>query len=63
LRIEASKLRIEVLELAGRGIHISKYLTQLPPRKLLEKRLKEAVEIARVRFGPAAKSPSKLSHC
>ncbi len=49
---DASTQRIEVLELAGRGIHIGKYLTQLPPRKLLEKRLKQAVEMARARFAP-----------
>jgi predicted nuclease of restriction endonuclease-like (RecB) superfamily len=51
---DASRQRIEVLELAGRGIHIGKYLTQLPPRKLLEQRLKQAVELARARFGPKA---------
>ena len=48
---DASTQRIEVLELAGRGIHIGKYLTELPPRKLLQKRLKEAVEHARSTFG------------
>ena len=49
---DASTQRIEVLELAGRGIHIGKYLTALPPRKLLEKRLKQAVAMARARFAP-----------
>jgi len=48
---EASRQRIEVLQLAGRGIHIGKYLTALPPRKLLEQRLRQAVELARARFG------------
>ena len=55
---DASTQRIEVLELAGRGIHIGKYLTELPPRKLLQKRLKEAVEHARARFGTPSRNLS-----
>ena len=55
---DASRQRIEVLELAGRGIHIGKYLTQLPPRKLLEQRLRQAVELARARFAPTTRQLS-----
>jgi predicted nuclease of restriction endonuclease-like (RecB) superfamily len=38
---------VEVLELEPRGIHVAEYLTELPPRDLLEKRLHEAVARAR----------------
>lgn len=38
---------VEVLELEPRGIHIAEYLTELPPRDLLKKRLHEAVTRAR----------------
>lgn len=34
---------IEVLELEPRGIHVAEYLTELPPRELLERRLHEVV--------------------
>jgi predicted nuclease of restriction endonuclease-like (RecB) superfamily len=46
---------VEVLELEPRGIHVAEYLTELPPRELLEKRLHEAVARARLRLEqPAA---------
>lgn len=38
---------VEVLELEPRGIHVAEYLTELPPRELLEQRLHEAVLSAR----------------
>jgi predicted nuclease of restriction endonuclease-like (RecB) superfamily len=38
---------VEVLELEPRGIHVAEYLTELPPRELLERRLHEAVSRAR----------------
>lgn len=38
---------VEVLELEPRGIHVAEYLTELPPRELLEQRLHEAVVRAR----------------
>lgn len=39
---------VEVLELEPRGIHVAEYLMELPPRELLEQRLREAV--VRTRF-------------
>jgi predicted nuclease of restriction endonuclease-like (RecB) superfamily len=57
---EASGQRIEVLELEGRGIHIGKYLTALPPRKLLQQRLKQAVELARAKFPASSASKRKV---
>lgn len=41
---------VEVLELEPRGIHVAEYLTELPPRELLEQRLHEAVLRARKRL-------------
>jgi predicted nuclease of restriction endonuclease-like (RecB) superfamily len=38
---------VEVLELEPRGIHVAEYLTEFPPRELLEQRLREAVVRAR----------------
>ncbi|MES1241594.1 MAG: PDDEXK nuclease domain-containing protein [Acidobacteriota bacterium] len=39
---------VEVLELEPRGIHVAEYLTEFPPRELLEQRLREAVARARM---------------
>jgi len=50
---EKSDERIEVLELESRGIRIAEYLTELPPRNILERKLHEAVRLARARFAPS----------
>lgn len=52
---------VEVLELEPRGIHVAEYLTELPPRKLLEQRLHEAVVRTRLRLEQKAvdKIPAK----
>jgi predicted nuclease of restriction endonuclease-like (RecB) superfamily len=47
---EKSDERIEVLELEKRGIRVAEYLTELPPRKVLEQKLHEAVRLARARL-------------
>lgn len=41
---------VELLELEPRGIHVAEYLTELPPRELLEQRLREAVLRTRLRL-------------
>jgi len=41
---------VEVLELEPRGIHVAEYLTELPPRKLLEQRLHDAIIRTRLRL-------------
>jgi len=41
---------VEILDLDTRGIHVAEYLTELPPRKLLEERLHKAIENARNRI-------------
>jgi predicted nuclease of restriction endonuclease-like (RecB) superfamily len=57
---EKSTERVEVFELATRGIRVAEYLTELPPRAVLAQRLHEAVRHARERLArdEAAKAPS-----
>lgn len=47
---EKSDERIELFELAARGIRVSEYLTELPPKKVLEQRLHDAVKLAQARL-------------
>ncbi|MDA8254888.1 MAG: DUF1016 N-terminal domain-containing protein [Betaproteobacteria bacterium] len=41
---------VELLELEKSGIHVAEYLTALPPREVLERKLHEAVISARARL-------------
>ncbi|MBI5362410.1 MAG: DUF1016 domain-containing protein [Planctomycetes bacterium] len=41
---------VEVIDLDTRGIHVAEYLTDLPPREVLEARLHRAIEAARNRL-------------
>lgn len=41
---------VEYLDLDTRGIHVAEYLTELPPREVLEERLHRAIEAARNRL-------------
>jgi len=41
---------IELLELDQAGIHVAEYLTLLPPKELLQKKLHEAIEKSRLRL-------------
>jgi predicted nuclease of restriction endonuclease-like (RecB) superfamily len=59
---------VEYLDLDARGIHVAEYLTDLPPREVLQERLHRAIEAARNRLvlGPgldlelaAPKPPAK----
>lgn len=50
---EKSDERVKVFELASRGIRVAEYLTALPPKKLLERKLHQAVLHAQQRL-PAA---------
>ena len=42
--------RIELLELGQSGIHVAEYLTALPPRELLQRKLHDAIERSRRRL-------------
>lgn len=46
--------QIELLELDKSGIHVAEYLTVLPPRELLQRKLHEAIVSARQRLQPSA---------
>lgn len=48
----ASTRQIELLELDAAGIHVAEYLTVLPSQEILEKKLQDAIAIARLRFEP-----------
>ncbi len=39
--------QVELLQLDARSIRVGEYLTELPPMKLLESRLRQAIEHAR----------------
>ena len=45
-----SEEQIALLELSKSGIRVAQYLTELPPRKVLEEKLHKAIQIARLRF-------------
>lgn len=47
-----SEEQIELLRLSEGGIRVASYLTALPPKAMLEKRLHEAVKRARARLSP-----------
>lgn len=49
----ASTKQIELLELDAAGIHVAEYLTVLPAREVLERKLQDAIAAARLRFEPA----------
>lgn len=41
---------IELLEVDKCGIHVGQYLTQLPPKELLQEKLHKAIERTRANF-------------
>lgn len=57
---DKSQEHVELLQLDKSGIRVASYLTDLPPRPLLQKKLHDAVALARARLEaqPAA-SPGK----
>lgn len=45
-----SEEQIELLEMGKSGIRVAEYMTQLPPRRMLEKKLHEAMQSARLKL-------------
>jgi predicted nuclease of restriction endonuclease-like (RecB) superfamily len=45
-----SSEHVELLELDKSGIHVASYLTELPPKDLLQKKLKRAITVARLQL-------------
>jgi len=50
---------VELLQLERSGIRIAEYLTELPPREVLERRLHEALRAARERFNHGLEAGSE----
>ena len=50
---------VELLELNKSGIHVAEYLTELPPRELLEKKLLSAIQLARQRLAAPTNEPAQ----
>jgi predicted nuclease of restriction endonuclease-like (RecB) superfamily len=48
---------VELLRLNDSGIRVAQYLTELPPKKLLEKKLHQAIQLARERLARSEPSP------
>lgn len=45
-----SEEQIELLELGKSGIRVAQYLTELPPREILEEKLHKAIQIAKAQY-------------
>jgi predicted nuclease of restriction endonuclease-like (RecB) superfamily len=56
---EKSDERVEVFELANRGIRVAEYLTELPPRAVLEDKLHQVVRLAHARLEQKVGLPRK----
>ena len=50
--------RVELLELESSGIRVAQYLTELPPKQILERRFHEAIVAARARLAAGTRGPS-----
>ena len=50
---------VELLQLKKSGIRVAEYLTELPPREVLERRLHEALRAARERFDRSMEASQK----
>ena len=47
---EGSEEQIELLQLDKAGIKVAKYITELPPREVLQHQIQKSLEIAQTRF-------------
>ena len=56
LCVGGAQEEIELLQLGKSGIRVAEYMTELPPRKLLEKKLHDAIRSARERLGGTEKN-------
>ena len=50
LSADKSEEHVKLLRLDESGIRVARYLTDLPPRKLLERKLHDSIELARRRL-------------
>ena len=54
---DKSEEQVKLLQLDKSGIRVAAYLTELPPRKLLQKKLHEAILLARARLEEKSEEP------
>ena len=47
---EGSEEQIELLQLDKAGIKVAKYLTELPPREVLQRQIQKSLEMTKARF-------------
>ncbi len=57
---DKSEEHVELLRLNASGIRVAQYLTELPPKKLLEKKLHQAIQLARERLAHQQQSHPDL---
>jgi predicted nuclease of restriction endonuclease-like (RecB) superfamily len=50
---DKSSEHVELLQLDKSGIHVAQYLTELPPKELLEQKLHQSIQLARERLASA----------
>jgi len=43
-------MEIELLQLDKPGIKVAQYMTELPPREVLQRQIQKSLEIAKARF-------------
>lgn len=55
----ANSSQIELLELTEGAVRVASYLTELPPRELLERKLLESIEHARATSAEALKEADR----
>ena len=47
---EGGDEQIELLQLDNAGIKVAQYMTELPPREVLQRQIQKSLEIAKARF-------------
>ena len=57
---DKSEEHVELLRLKDSSIRVARYLTELPPKKLLEKKLHQAISLARERLARLQRSHPRL---
>ena len=58
---DKSEEHVELLRLEESGVRVAAYLTELPPRELLERKLHDAIRLTRARLAETSKEPSTKS--
>ena len=57
---DKSEEHVELLRLNDSGIRVAQYLTELPPKKLLEQKLHQAIQLARERLARSEPAPQPI---